>query len=166
VLEVVAERVQVLVGCEVLLPARPVGDRVDDASNQLTNAALALGRSNLAAEILRNDNVGGLLRPALRNLDVALLEDELAALVRDDRGAQIPLDLVERVDIRVGEEPRKCQPCDRRRFLRTRLARLDARPVGVDAAVEGRTSMALDALTGSGGVPDTRSGGRALASRP
>src|SRR5690606_25163799 len=42
-------------------------------------------------------HVGGELRPALRHLDVVLLEDRLAALVRDARGAQLPLHAVEGV---------------------------------------------------------------------
>ena len=83
-----------------LLRARPLGDRVDDAADELLDAALALGRADLAAEVLRDDDVGGLLRPGLRDLDVALLEDHLAAFVADDRGAQLPLDLVEGVHAR------------------------------------------------------------------
>ena len=52
----------------------PLGDRVDHAPDQLTDAALALRRAELAAKVLRDDDVGGLLRPALRNFDVVLLE--------------------------------------------------------------------------------------------
>ena len=40
----------------------------------------------------------------LRDLDVALLEDDLALLAADDGGPQVPLDLVERVDTFLGEE--------------------------------------------------------------
>ena len=40
-----------LVGREVLLLARPLGDRVDDAADELLDRALALGRSDVAAEI-------------------------------------------------------------------------------------------------------------------
>ena len=76
VLQVVAERLQVVFAREVLLLARPAGDRVDDAADQLLDAALALGRADRAAEILRDDDVGGLLRPEARDLDVALLEDD------------------------------------------------------------------------------------------
>ena len=43
----------------------------------------------------------------LRNLDVALLEDDLALLVADHRGADLPLHLVERVDARQREIARK-----------------------------------------------------------
>ena len=43
------------------------------------------------------------------NLDVALLEDDLALLVADDGRADLPLDFVERIDARQGEVPRKFQ---------------------------------------------------------
>ena len=99
---------RVLAG-EVLLRARPAGDRVDHAADQLLDAALALGRAHLAAEVLRDDDVGGLLRPELRNLDVALLEDDLALLVADHRRADFPLDLVERIDARQREIARELQ---------------------------------------------------------
>ena len=42
---------------------RPHRDRVDDAADQLLDAALPLGRANLPAEIFRDDDVGRLLRP-------------------------------------------------------------------------------------------------------
>ena len=64
------------------------------------------GRADLPAEILRDDDVGGLLRPELRDLDVALLEDDLALLVADHRRADLPFDLVERIDpamLKLGE---------------------------------------------------------------
>ena len=77
VLQVVAERLQVVVAGEVLLLARPRRDRVDDAADQLLDAALALGRPDLPAEILRDDDVGRLLGPEPGDLDVALLEDDL-----------------------------------------------------------------------------------------
>ncbi len=74
-----------------------VGDRVDDAADELLDAALALGRADLAAEILGDDDVGGLLRPEARDLDVALLEDHLTFFIADDRGADVPFDFVERI---------------------------------------------------------------------
>ena len=40
----------------------------------------------------------------LRDLDVALLEHDLALLVADDRRAQLPLDLVERIDALARED--------------------------------------------------------------
>ena len=112
---------------EILVGPRPVGDRVDHPADQLLDAALALGRADLAAEIFRDDDVGRLLRPGPRDLDVALLEHHFAALVADDGRAQIPFDLVERIDAGFGEEPRERQT--RRTvagvFFGPRLLRID-----------------------------------------
>ena len=119
VLQLVAERLQRVVAREVLLLARPPRDRVDDAADQLLDAALALGRADLPAEILRDDDVGGLLGPELRDLDVALLEDDLALLVADDRRADLPFDLVERIDARQREVAWKIEPWNRRTLWRS-----------------------------------------------
>ena len=93
----------------------PAGDRVDDAADELLDRVLALGRADVAAEVLRDDDVGRLLRPGLRHLDAALLEDDLALLVADDGVAQLPFDLVERIDPGGREEPGKVQPRNRDR---------------------------------------------------
>ena len=125
VLQIRAERLQVVVGREVPVRACPVGDRVDDAADKLSDAALTPGRPDLAAEILRDDDVGGLLRPELWNLDVPLLEYQLAALVADHRRTQLPFDLVERVDTGLGEEARERETGDLRRGLRLGAGMLD-----------------------------------------
>ncbi len=97
-LQVVAERLLVIFALEVLLLDRPAGDGVDDASDQLLDGPLALGSADRAAEILGDDDVGGLLRPEARDLDVALFENKGALLVTNDGGPDVPFDLVERVD--------------------------------------------------------------------
>src|SRR5262249_14153427 len=66
------------------------------AADHLLDGALALGRAELAAEVLLRDDVGRVLRPALRELDVALLERDAVAMA-DTGVAQLPLDCVERV---------------------------------------------------------------------
>ena len=114
VLELVAERLEVVFAREVLLLARPLGDRVDDAADQLLDAALALGRADLPAEVLRDHDVGGLLRPETGDLDVALLEDDRALFVADDGRADLPFDLVERIDPFAAEEPLELQARRRR----------------------------------------------------
>src|SRR5687767_9076394 len=83
----------------------------------------------MAAEIFRDHDVGGLLRPRLRNLDVALFKDNGTLLVADDRIAHFPFDLVERINTCGGKEPRKfqaggglCLPCTRG-FRRLSVAR-------------------------------------------
>ena len=107
--QIVAERLQIVVGREILLRTPPGRDRVHDPADQLLDAALAPGRPQLSPEILRDDDVGRLLRPEARNLDVALLEHHLATLIADHGGTAIPFDLVERIDAWLGEEARKCK---------------------------------------------------------
>src|SRR4029079_6727310 len=94
VLQVVAERLEIVFAGEVLLPPRPHRDGVDDAADQLLDAALALRRADGAAEVLRDDDVGRLLRPEFRDLDVALLEYDVPLLVADDGRSDIPFDLI------------------------------------------------------------------------
>ena len=93
------EGVAVLGGGEVAALAAPVGDRAGDAADHLLDRALARGRVELAAEVLLGDDVGRVLRPAARELDVALLEGDLVA-VADARVADLPLDGVEGVRLR------------------------------------------------------------------
>src|SRR5262249_35758979 len=83
---------------EVPLLVAPAADLLDDAVEQLPDAALAPRGAKLAAEVLRRDDVGRKLRPGLRHLDVVLLEDLLAALALDPGGAPLPGHLVVRVD--------------------------------------------------------------------
>ena len=87
---------------EVVLGLGPGGDREDDAVDQLADAGLPLGRVEVAAEVLADDDVGGQLAPGRRDLDVLLLEDELAGLVADGGGPDLPGDLVVGMDARAG----------------------------------------------------------------
>jgi hypothetical protein len=110
VLQIVAERLQVVVAGEVALTAGPGGDGIHHPADELLHAALALGRPHLAAEILRDDDVCGLLGPEAGNFDVALLENDRALLVADHRRAGLPFDLVEGIDPRAAEEPLVFEP--------------------------------------------------------
>src|SRR3972149_6197943 len=95
-----------MIAREVAARAAPAGDRVDDAADELPDAGLALGRAERPAEVLLRDDVRGVLRPGRGELDVALLEGVAALLVvRDDRIATLPLDLVVRVDALGREVP-------------------------------------------------------------
>ncbi len=84
----------VLFGREVAPLATPAGDRPGNAADHLLDRALTLGRAELAAEVLLGDDVGRVLRPAARELDVLLLEGDAVA-VPDARVAKLPLDGVE-----------------------------------------------------------------------
>ena len=110
ILEIGAEGVQIFRIGKVPLPLRPTGDSVYDTADQLPHAVLALGRSELAAKVLGNHDVGRLLGPRLRDLDIALLEHHVAALVLDHRRAGLPVDIVERIHPRAAEDARKLQP--------------------------------------------------------
>ena len=105
VLQLVAERLGVLIGREVGVLDAPVRDRVGDAVDHLLDRALPFGRAEVAAEVLAGHDVGGQGAPGLRELEVLLLEHGLAVLVGDGRLAQVPLDGVVRVDVRAGVAP-------------------------------------------------------------
>src|SRR5919199_976480 len=102
------ERVAVLGRGEVAARPAPIGDRAGDARDHLLDRALAGGRVELAAEVLLGDDVRRVLRPRARELDVRLLEGDLAA-VADPRVAQLPPDRVERMDPRTREDAPDCQ---------------------------------------------------------
>src|SRR5207249_2976245 len=76
---------------EVALRRAPLAERSDHAADQLANASLALRGAERTAEVLRDDDVGRELRPRLRDLDVALLEDGLARFAREHRRADLAL---------------------------------------------------------------------------
>src|SRR5690606_11996316 len=59
---------------------------------------------------LGGDHVGGERAPELGDLHVLLLEDHLAVLVGDRRGAELPLDLVGGIDPLLGEVPLDLEP--------------------------------------------------------
>ena len=106
--QLVGEGARVVRRREVALLRAPRADRVHDPADELADAPLARGAAERAAEVLRHDDVGRELRPATRYLDVALLEDRLAALALDDGGAHLPLDLVE--GVRTGGRESPCDP--------------------------------------------------------
>jgi hypothetical protein len=101
--ELIAERVGVRRGCEVALRFTPAADRAHDAPDHLPDAVLTIGAAEGAAEVLRDDDVGGELRPSGRNLHIVLLEDDLALLVLDDGAAPLPLDALEGILVGDGE---------------------------------------------------------------
>src|SRR5262245_11268317 len=132
VLHLLAERCERVLAGKVTLVACPARDGVDDAANQLLDAVLALGRIHLPAKIFRDDDVGGLLGPEGRDLDVALFEDDLPLLVADDGRASLPFDLVERIDAGQGEVAWKFKAWNGRtlRFRGFLSARFDGSALG------------------------------------
>ena len=87
---------------EVAALAPPGRDRAGDAADHLLDRVLPRIRPELSAEILLRDDVGRVLRPRLRELDVALLERDLVT-VTDPGVALLPLHSIERMLLRGGE---------------------------------------------------------------
>src|SRR5688500_15005925 len=88
----------------VLAACRPVGEH--DAVDELAQAALALGRADGPAEVLRGDDVGGVDAPLGGELDAALLEvDRAVTPVGHDDVAALPRHLVVGVHAGRGEDP-------------------------------------------------------------
>ena len=77
-------------GREVAALFAPFTDASHNAADQLPNAGLAFGCADMAAEILRHDDVSRELTPGLRDLDVVLLEDdeEAVAALLDSVGSE------------------------------------------------------------------------------
>src|SRR5262249_16902055 len=114
---------------EVALRLAPLPDRIHDTTDQLADAPLALRRAERTAEVLRDDDVGRELRPALRHLDVALFEDRLARPARDHSPPDLPLDGVVRVR-RLGDEAApEPEPAPRRAATRPVSLVLGRRPL-------------------------------------
>ncbi len=129
------EGVEVLRGREVALGLRPGGDRVDDPVDELLDARLALGRADVAAEVLAHHDVGRELAPERGDFHVLLLEDGLAALVADVGEAGLPDDLVVRVDALAGPAPLDRQATGRGGV---RGGAIEAGPVGPGMPACGR----------------------------
>lgn len=80
---------------EVAVGGTPRGDRVDDPRHHIAQRVFAPLGAEPATEILLGDDVRGVLRPELRELDAELLEDDLTGAVMDDAGiAALPWHLV------------------------------------------------------------------------
>ncbi len=86
----VVEDIRVVVGREVAHVLAPFGDGVRDPADELLDAALALFGAHHAVEVFGDHDVGGGLRPGLRDLDVFLLEDHLAFFIGDVRRNAVP----------------------------------------------------------------------------
>jgi hypothetical protein len=94
--EIAVEGLAVGGGLKVAVTDAPVGDRAGDPVDELLDRVLALGRVDLAVEVLAHHDVGRKLAPGRRNLAGRLLEEHLAILPLDRGGAQFPFGGVER----------------------------------------------------------------------
>ncbi len=151
------EGLQVVVRREVVLCLGPGRDRVDDAVDELLDAGLALGRAEVAAEVLADDDVGGQLAPEVGDLDVLLLEDALARFVGDAGGPVLPGDLVVGVDARAGPAALEGEALGAGLAVRLRAVEGGAPRAGV--AVGGGLGGLRGGGLVSGGVRVLRGGG-------
>ena len=101
--ELVLEGLRVGLGVEVAALPAPAGDGARHAADHLPHRVLALGRTELAPEVLLGDDVGRVLGPAGGELDALLFEGHPLA-VADAGVAHLPLDGVERMGLAIGEE--------------------------------------------------------------
>ena len=90
-------------GAEVAIVHAPVADGFSDAGNELADAGFALGRADMAVQILAGHDVGGGDGPVFRGLDVFLFEDGVALGIGDLGEAEFPLDFVVGGDAGLGE---------------------------------------------------------------
>ena len=88
----------VFVAAEITVLPPPFGNRAGDAVNQLLHALLALRRIERAVKIFLRDDIRGGLRPKRRDFHVGLLENYLAAYVRQAGDAAFPLNFFERMN--------------------------------------------------------------------
>src|SRR5262249_21984761 len=104
-------------------------------------------------EILRDDDVRGLLRPEAGDLDVALLEDDLALLVADDGRAHFPVHSVEGIDARQREVAREVDAGGRRGLLHAPALRFAFRSLADAGPGVSRAALSARCLRGltSGG---------------
>jgi hypothetical protein len=106
VAELGLERIGVGAAREVAAEALAgLADRVGDSIDELADRALAALRVPIdagLAEVLRDGDVGGQLRPLLRDLGAAELEHHAAVGIRDDAVALLVLHRLERVHARLG----------------------------------------------------------------
>ena len=110
-LEIAAEGREGVVGREIASASAPTRKWCRrPGRSSCSDRPFALGRPDVAAEVLRDDDVGGLLRPGLRHLDLALLEDDLPFFAADDGVAQLPFDLIERVGSGRRKKAREFEP--------------------------------------------------------
>ena len=95
--QVAVKTLAIFGGSEVAVLETPVGDRADDAVDQLADAVLALIGADFAVEVLAADDIGGKLRPERGNLAVGLLEQHFPVFAFDGGAADFPVDGVEDV---------------------------------------------------------------------
>jgi len=94
--EFVGESARIFVRGKIAVFFTPAGDCFHDAADHLAYAMLSLGCAQRAAKIFRNHHLRRHQRPGFGNLDIGLLEDDLALFIDNRSGAQLPVNFVVR----------------------------------------------------------------------
>src|SRR5439155_6772014 len=77
----VSERPGIFFGGKIAVLQSPAGYGINHPPDHLADAMFPLWTAQRSTEVLRDDHVGGHLRPGLRDFNVRLLEDNLAPFV-------------------------------------------------------------------------------------
>src|SRR5215470_15405632 len=94
---------RILFACKVsALPAPPCDCRCH-SPDELAHAGLTLGATSFSVEVFRGNNIRRRHRPALRDFDVLLLENDVSGFTGDRRSPILPLDGVVRRDPLAGK---------------------------------------------------------------
>ena len=102
----VSERPGIFFGRKIAVLQSPAGYGINHPPDHLADAMFPLRTAQRSTEVLRDDHVGGHLRPGLRDFNVRLLEDNLAPFVDNGRRTQFPFDLVVGIHPLTGKIPR------------------------------------------------------------
>ena len=79
---------------KVTVSEAPIGNAIDHTVDKLADGEFAIGRTHLAMEVFRDDDVGGGLRPIGRDFHIVLLKDDLPLRIGDGGDALLPGHLV------------------------------------------------------------------------
>src|SRR5207249_2352863 len=113
--EFVMKDCSILLGGEVTTLVPPLHDRRRDAAYQLADAGFAFRSTSFAVEIFRGDDVGCRHRPAFRDLDVLLFENDFTRFTGDGGRPVFPFDCVVRRNALPGKIAAEFEPLARRR---------------------------------------------------
>ncbi len=108
---------------EVSVLNTPIRNRAADAVDELAHGSLPLRHALLAVKVLRDDHLGGELRPIFRHLHIVLFENDFPCIVGDFGDPPLPFDLVKWMGSRIAECPLDTQCLLRRRSFASRSMR-------------------------------------------
>src|SRR5512142_1829196 len=93
--QLIGESLSIFFSREVAVLSAPSRYGVDDPTDHLAHASLALGGAESTPEVLRDHHLGRHQGPGLGNLHIQLLKHDLTFFIGDRRRPLLPVDLVE-----------------------------------------------------------------------